>query len=164
MELAEINEVLLDAFSKDELQRLVKFGLHEDLSQISESSNLKTQVYQLTTWALRNNRLEDLLNYAKVENPDHEGLKKLHYSPWVSKAYFSSKQPSQHDLYVTLFGIDGTGGLRKLVDSNQHQIRELSITMYEFHDRVKRIERMFYIGSVVLVLLTFSFIIGFSLR
>lgn len=160
MELSEINEILLDAFSKEELQRLVKFGLHEDLAKISNESNLKTVVFELTTWALRNRKLDDLINNAKLINPDHEGVKRL----YTTAQAYPYRSNTQHDLYTTIYGFDGNGGLRKLAESNQRNIRELSISMYEYSDRLKRIEHMFYTGMAVLSLVNVSFIIGMLIR
>ncbi len=166
MELSEINEILLDAFSKQELERLVRFGLHEDLSAISDATNLKTQVFELTLWALRNRRLEDLVTNAKLINPDHEGVKRLHTtSPNTpTPTPFYKSHLNQQDLYTTVYGFDGNGGLRKLAESNQRNIRELSIVMYEYGDRLKRIEQMFYIGAVLLALVNISFIVGILIR
>ena len=75
--LKRIQQVMLDAFSRDELRALVRFGLEQDFEALTPDKALTAQVFALTTWARRNGRLLDLLRCAHEERPGNQELQAL---------------------------------------------------------------------------------------
>ena len=76
--LKRIQQVMLDAFSRDELQTLV-FNLGQDFEALTPDKDKMAQVLALLTWARRKGYLRDLVRCAHEQNPGNQALQVL----WV---------------------------------------------------------------------------------
>jgi hypothetical protein len=68
-------QALLSAYDRATLVRLVRFRLNEDLDAITEPGSLSKVVTELIAWALREGRLEELIQQARNRNPGNPDLK-----------------------------------------------------------------------------------------
>ena len=80
----QIHDAILHSFSEDELHRLVRFELDEDLNAIGKRGSRSEQVFCLAEWAARTDRVADLLRGAYNQNPDNATLDALvqHACDW----------------------------------------------------------------------------------
>ena len=75
--LKRIQQVMLDAFSRDELRSLVRFGLDQDFEALTPDKALTVQVFALIKWAQRNGCLRNLIDCAQKDRPRHHELQAL---------------------------------------------------------------------------------------
>ncbi|WP_437314415.1 effector-associated domain EAD1-containing protein [Sorangium sp. So ce385] len=74
--LERFQEALLDAFpSRVEFERLILFGLNEDLDTIASDNNLQAAVFEVLKWAKARGKLERLLEEARRRNRDNPILR-----------------------------------------------------------------------------------------
>lgn len=93
----QLNEALLQAFPDEgELERLVSFGLNENLYALSHG-NLTNRVFQLVRWAEAKGRLDELLLTACDHCPNHPAL----------QAIIEQLQPAQFDWWDKEEGLEG---------------------------------------------------------
>lgn len=68
--MKELEQALLSAFgSRTALQRMVRYGLNENLDAITTVQNLRSAVFELMDWAQAHGRLEELIAAALKANP-----------------------------------------------------------------------------------------------
>jgi hypothetical protein len=72
-----LKEALMHAFNEPELRELVKFGLKENLDEITKAGTFSERTFQLVEWADRRGRLDELYQAALAKNPNNPGLKGL---------------------------------------------------------------------------------------
>src|SRR5690348_619434 len=78
----QLYTALLKAFPKEvDLQRMVSFGLKENLAAIAGSGPLNDVVFKLVQWAAAQGRLKDLLSAARDDNPNNPELRALEDNP-----------------------------------------------------------------------------------
>src|SRR5690349_1518461 len=74
----QLEQVLLSAFPrKPDLARLVRHGLDENLIALSNSESLSELVFDLIEWARSRDRLAELINAAREDNPAHPQLRRF---------------------------------------------------------------------------------------
>src|SRR4051794_30812050 len=73
-EAAELQEVLLDAYSQDSLEQMVRHRLDLRLETIAGGNNFSVVVHRLIEWAELNGRVEELIAGALAANPDNLSL------------------------------------------------------------------------------------------
>jgi hypothetical protein len=74
----QLQTALLDAFrSREELARVVRYGLDENLNQITAAGPLASVVFELMEWAESQDRLDALIKEAREENPGNRLLKEF---------------------------------------------------------------------------------------
>lgn len=79
----QLHAALMNAFTtRPALERMVRFGLGENLNEFAGGDNLSDAVFRLITWGESQGRLLELLAGACTENPTNEKLtqvaEKLH--------------------------------------------------------------------------------------
>lgn len=76
--LEKFEEVLLDAFPRrTDLERLILFGLDEDLDTIASGTDLKATAFAVLKWAKARGKLDRLLEQARRMNPDNPLLRRF---------------------------------------------------------------------------------------
>lgn len=76
--ISTVNDALLGAFrDADQLERLVRFGLNENLHEIAEGRDLAAIVFRLTDWAESQGLLTELVDAAKSERPHNAKIQAL---------------------------------------------------------------------------------------
>lgn len=88
--LKRIQEALLSAFNLAELRSLVRTDLDKDLDHITTGGSLTSIVFELTTWAERNGRLQELVEKARAVRPGNPLLRDL---PPIASAAPAAAQP-----------------------------------------------------------------------
>ena len=73
----ELQNALLSAFSADELTRLVRIGLNENLDDHTSGGGQTQVVFDLITWADRVGRLGELVTAAQEQNPGNAALNRF---------------------------------------------------------------------------------------
>lgn len=84
--IQELQDALLSAFSADELTRVVRINLDENLDAIAGDDNLSQIVFELITWADRRGRLDELIRGASNVNPRNRELRawiETHYAQYI---------------------------------------------------------------------------------
>ena len=77
-QLQDICSALIDAYqSLDDLRIMVRFELNEKLEAIASGDNLRVVVFNLTTWAERTGRVDDLVEGAWRHNSGNAALQAL---------------------------------------------------------------------------------------
>lgn len=77
-QIRNLYEIILSSLeSRSELQRIVRFGLDEDLNLITSSDHLRDSAYDLIDWADKNDRAEDLIIALREARPRKVELRKL---------------------------------------------------------------------------------------
>jgi hypothetical protein len=71
-----VHDALAAAFSLDELKKLTRVHLDQNLDLIARTGNLSAVIQDLIEWVERNHRLADLLQGALIENPANPELLK----------------------------------------------------------------------------------------
>ena len=72
----QLFDALLSAFpTTAALERMVTFGLNENLERITTGSSLGDMVLSLMTWAQAQGRMEDLVRAAREDNPGSPDLR-----------------------------------------------------------------------------------------
>jgi hypothetical protein len=75
-QLEHLHEVLVTAFpTVPLLQRMVRFGLDENLAEIAPSTGLDAMVLDLLTWAGSRDKYSLLIRAARAANPDNVALR-----------------------------------------------------------------------------------------
>ena len=75
---AELDDALTHAFpNRNSLERMVAFGLNQQLNAIAGSGNLRDTVFQLMTWAKAQGKVDDLVIAAYTSNKTNPFLKKF---------------------------------------------------------------------------------------
>lgn len=65
----QLHKALLSAFpTREALEKMVRYGLHENLATIAGNGTLDDTVFRLVRWAVTNGRPEELVNAALGEN------------------------------------------------------------------------------------------------
>lgn len=73
-----LHEALLAAFpDMSSLQRMVKFGLNENLNTIANTTRLNDAVFDLLQWAESRNKITELVVAARNSNPDNPALRRV---------------------------------------------------------------------------------------
>ena len=99
---AAFQEALLAAFSREDLEQLVKFNLDEDLDEIVKPGTRSAVVFELIRWAERVTRVEDLLAAALEVRPKSDLLRRF-----ALEVAFTSSTPPAGKLEVhVLAGVD----------------------------------------------------------
>lgn len=76
--LKEIHTSIVEAFDQPEFERLVKFCLEQNTSDIAQSGGgYRGAVYDVILWAERNGSLGKFITAAKEENPGNEALSRI---------------------------------------------------------------------------------------
>jgi len=75
--IQKVQEALLRAFSPDELTRLVRIYLDENLDAITSGENFSQTVFDLIIWAERHERLDDLVTAWYQERPEYVKLARV---------------------------------------------------------------------------------------
>ena len=70
-----LQQALLSAFNRSELEELLMFRLNESLDAIVGASDLTSTVFQLIRWAQARGRLSELIAAARAENPNNDMLR-----------------------------------------------------------------------------------------
>jgi hypothetical protein len=83
-------EALLGAFSRDDLEQMLKIDLEEDLDEIVKPGKRSAVVFELIGWAERETRVEDLLAAALARRPKSEALRRFA----LEVAFTSSTPPA----------------------------------------------------------------------
>jgi hypothetical protein len=85
VQLAQVHQVLLRNFDRDELRMLLRLQLDEDLDAIAGDDDLTTVVFNLVTWANRTDRVDDLVAGAVAANPTSADVGALatDYARWM---------------------------------------------------------------------------------
>src|SRR5690348_2846033 len=65
----QLHDATLSAFSRADLEQLVRFDLDERLENITPNVSLPTAVFDLIQWAERQGRTEDLIRAVKRARP-----------------------------------------------------------------------------------------------
>lgn len=79
--IEDVNAALLDAFrDTDSLERMVRFGLDENLRSIAHGRDLTAIVFRLTDWAESHGKLSELVQAAK-ESTQNELVRRLDVQP-----------------------------------------------------------------------------------
>ena len=74
-QLQQILNALISAYPNiSALERMVRFGLNENLQSIAGGSSLTDVVFQLISWAQAQGRLEELVREAYQQNPGNRDL------------------------------------------------------------------------------------------
>ena len=77
-QLQDICSALIDVYqSLDDLRIMVRFELDEKLEAIASGDNLRVVVFNLTTWAERTGRVNDLIEGARRHNSGNAALQAL---------------------------------------------------------------------------------------
>ncbi len=77
-QLQDICSALIDAYqSPDDLRIMVRFELNEKLEAIASGDNLRVVIFNLTTWAERTGRVNDLVEGAWRHNSGNAALQAL---------------------------------------------------------------------------------------
>jgi len=133
---SEINEAILNAFNRNELDRLLQFEFETSLDEVAGESDLVTSVFHVVRWAYQNSVIEQLISAATKEKPNNEVLRGLK----LNKSLITSTTPASMELivyrlerlesefsklYDITVGPDGSNGLRSAVEDMGHDIREL---------------------------------------
>jgi hypothetical protein len=72
----QLFDALLSAFpTATDLERMVTFGLNENLARITTGSSLRDMVFSLMTWAEAQGRIEELVREALAANPGNAALR-----------------------------------------------------------------------------------------
>ena len=71
----QLQEALLDAFSRPDLTQMVSFVLGRDLDKVAGGATTEEIVYNLIRWTERNNRTVDLVEGAVARNPGNDKLR-----------------------------------------------------------------------------------------
>ena len=74
---SHLHDILMHVFTRDELEKMVRVHLNESLAQITARNKLSSAVHDLIAWAVREQRVADLLNGTLQENPRNPRLKEL---------------------------------------------------------------------------------------
>jgi len=75
--LALLQAALLAAFDEAGLRQMVRYELDADLDAIAGGATLQERVFALIAWAVRTNRVAELIAAAQEQNPTNEQLKAL---------------------------------------------------------------------------------------
>ena len=70
----ELCNILARAFDRDSLERMVKFGLDENLENVAAGNTLPGIVFKLVEWSQRHGKLTVLLKAAREQNPGNVAL------------------------------------------------------------------------------------------
>ncbi len=84
-QFAALHQALLSAFSQEELRRLVRIELGDNLEAIAGTGNLSAISGELISWAERNGRLAALIQGARAARPGDQALQALDRS-WRNSA------------------------------------------------------------------------------
>lgn len=80
-QLHTLHDALLDAFpTLSDLQKLVRFGLNENIQSIAGTGNLSQVVFELLQWMRARGRLAELIEKALEDNPGNPQL-----NAWVQE-------------------------------------------------------------------------------
>src|SRR5947199_3316353 len=78
LQLKELQDALIDAFpNRSDLERMVLYGLNQDLSAIARDGNLQQAVFDLIRWSRAHGELELLVTAALKENSQNPKLKRV---------------------------------------------------------------------------------------
>ncbi len=73
-----LHYALLDAFrTRDDLARMVRFGLNENLDSITQGANQSAIVFELIQWAEAAGRTNELINRAIKQRPRNQSLQNV---------------------------------------------------------------------------------------
>lgn len=83
-QFTQAQSALLGGFDRDDLRLMVRLQLDEDLDTITSNDELDVLVFNLLTWAEREDRLSDLIQGALAANPGNRELQHLaeDYGKW----------------------------------------------------------------------------------
>jgi|GEM_PF-5956150 len=154
---AELNEVLLESFDKNSLQRVVRFTFDSSLEQIAGSGDLYSVVFDLVRWSIQNNMHLDLIDGAIRENPSNEALKEIkklsNKRTWnVPSAQIPVDETSLHviayrlqrveemvqKLHNITVGPDGDNGIRSAVDNLSREYNGVQTAIKDLSKEYKK--------------------------
>ena len=102
----KIQTALLAGYKLFELRMMVRHGLNENLENITLGNTLSEKIFDLIDWAVRTDRLSDLITSAHQCNPGNSALKQL-YDARIAPAEEpapAARQPSaqysSHDILL----------------------------------------------------------------
>jgi len=76
--MQQLHAALMSAFDHEALERLVRFRMDFNLSQVvGAGQNLETAVFELLVWAQHHGRLEELVRAASQTNPGNADLRNV---------------------------------------------------------------------------------------
>lgn len=74
----ELSDALAEAFpSAPALARMVSFGLDKELTEIAGGDTLPDLIFNLIKWAEAHDKIRDLIQAARTENPDNKRLESV---------------------------------------------------------------------------------------
>lgn len=84
VQFQQTKEAILRAFGRDDLRKMLRLQLDEDLDRVAGDDDLDTVVFDLITWAEQNGRLGDLIAGALAAKPNNTALQQLaaDYARW----------------------------------------------------------------------------------
>ena len=176
--IERVNRAFADAFTIEELTRLMRFDFNIDLEDISSGNNDKIQViFDLTRWADKAEKLEQLIRAAKAATTNVQ----IHALPdTISRA--NKKRMDSEQLVLLLFrleavekavdeikrivtGPDGDNGVRSLARDNARKLENIRNTLNRLEIAVSEKPQSFQdirsklVFGVILALLAGTFAI-----
>lgn len=161
-ELQRINEVFINVFNQNSLERLVKYTFNKNLSAITQAQDFATVVFNLTQWAIHHGRIQELLKAAKEELPKNEDVQALTYAsanriiPQNSSENILMQSQDSISYAILLIrqleadfktfkniivGEDWASGVRSISYENQRKIDEMMRRMDEFNRVITDIQK-----------------------
>jgi hypothetical protein len=108
--MKELRDALLDAFpTRDALAQMVRFGLGENLENITGNGPLSAAVFELIKWAEAHGRTDELVRAALAANPGNpallavagrHGMTPTAASPQAAVATPSAAAPTTYELHA----------------------------------------------------------------
>jgi hypothetical protein len=112
----QLYEALVSAFpTSRDLERMTRYGLKENISNIASDGSLSTIVFDLIAWAESSGRLEDLITAARKANPGNEILEDFYIQMGLESSSISS--PIARSTYMKLTLLDRQECHRSLLDA-----------------------------------------------
>jgi hypothetical protein len=84
----QIQDALLSGYNGSSLRQMVRFGMDESLDEIAPNTNLRDRIFDLIEWAIRADRVQELVQAAYEHNSTNSMLKTLH------NTWFPAESPS----------------------------------------------------------------------
>jgi hypothetical protein len=76
-QLASIQRAILGAFTRDELKRALRIGMDVSFDDYAPDKGFSDQVWALIEWAVRQDRVKELVRCAHENNPSNRELSAL---------------------------------------------------------------------------------------
>ncbi len=112
-EYKQLVQALIKAFpTREALAAMMQFQLDQSLNEVSGNANLSVTAFELVQWAVAQNRVQDLVRGAIVENPGNPYLQLINIA-------IKQAEPPQHGDLASLVPLlrwaDANGRLGQLI-------------------------------------------------